>query len=268
MIETRTVIANGTEISFQLHRKKVKNINLSVKHNGTVYVSASPSISLKDIDALIIKHADFILKAHEKFLAEHDNTSQSSKYLTGEQLTILGESHTLEITEIPRTEAEHAKIEDCVLHLYVHDPDDTQKKESLIHSLLSQMLNEIINTAIPIFQKEMNALLQNHPVPHACPNVRNSQQRSILYPIESPTLTIRKMKSLWGSCMPRKNKITFNWYLIQTPKHCIEYVILHELCHFVYQNHSKEFYQFLGQIMPDHLAYRKELKSYATFLRQ
>lgn len=48
-----------------------------------------------------------------------------------------------------------------------------------------------------------------------------------------------------------RNKVTFNLNLIKTPMYCIEYVVLHELAHFEYQNHSKNFYKFVEKFMPD-----------------
>ena len=59
------------------------------------------------------------------------------------------------------------------------------------------------------------------------------------------------MKSRWGSCIPSRNKVIFNLNLIKTPMCCIEYVVLHELSHLKYQNHSKNFYNFISIFMPD-----------------
>jgi predicted metal-dependent hydrolase len=78
-----------------------------------------------------------------------------------------------------------------------------------------------------------------------------------LYPVigkhgvEKPRFCIRKMRTLWGSSSPRRNTITLNFYLLQARRPCIEYVALHELSHFLYPNHSGEFYDFLTLHMPD-----------------
>lgn len=65
-----------------------------------------------------------------------------------------------------------------------------------------------------------------------------------------PPLRLMRMKTQWGSCSP-KGVIYLNPALIRAPRHCIEYVILHELCHLVEHNHSKRFYQLLTQNMSD-----------------
>lgn len=79
------------------------------------------------------------------------------------------------------------------------------------------------------------------------------------YNINRPEICIRKMKTLWGSCTPDKCKITLNEYLLKADIRCIQYVILHELTHLIYPNHSKEFYNFLTIQMPDRKERKKEL---------
>lgn len=72
-----------------------------------------------------------------------------------------------------------------------------------------------------------------------------------------PEITIRKMKSRWGSCFTTKHKISFNLALIHLEKDLIDYVILHELCHFLQANHSPLFYQEIAKRMPD---YKKRIQ--------
>ena len=71
------------------------------------------------------------------------------------------------------------------------------------------------------------------------------------YGVSLPSIQIRKMKTLWGSCSSNRNVITFNQYLIKAKPACIDYVVLHEMVHFLYPNHSRQFYDFLSIYMPD-----------------
>jgi len=71
------------------------------------------------------------------------------------------------------------------------------------------------------------------------------------YDVPEPKLTIREMTSRWGSCQPKRGIITLNKRLIETPRSCIEYVIMHEFIHFRQPNHSKAFYELLSTLMPD-----------------
>lgn len=66
-----------------------------------------------------------------------------------------------------------------------------------------------------------------------------------------PKICIRKMRSCWGSCIPSKQKVTFNSLLVEKPLESIEYVVVHEFSHYLHPDHSKAFYRFVEQILPD-----------------
>lgn len=65
-----------------------------------------------------------------------------------------------------------------------------------------------------------------------------------------PEITVRKMRRRWGSCSS-KGDVTLNLWLIKMPVECIDYVIIHELCHLYAFHHGKEFYRLLADILPD-----------------
>ena len=70
------------------------------------------------------------------------------------------------------------------------------------------------------------------------------------------------MTSCWGVCHPKKGSITLNRRLLEMPAGCIEYVVLHELAHFVHPNHSRAFYSLLTEWMPDWRERKGELEKY------
>ena len=79
-----------------------------------------------------------------------------------------------------------------------------------------------------------------------------------------PTLVIKKSVSRWGCCYYNKNQIMLNIALIHVPLILIEYVIYHELVHFLYPNHSKEFHNELKKYVSDEVKRRKYLKNYSV----
>jgi predicted metal-dependent hydrolase len=84
-----------------------------------------------------------------------------------------------------------------------------------------------------------------------------------------PKLQISKMDSRWGACAPAKEKIIINVNLVQTPRECIEYIILHEILHFKYPQHDLPFYSTLSRIMPDWKKRSSELDNdYSFVLKQ
>lgn len=64
-------------------------------------------------------------------------------------------------------------------------------------------------------------------------------------------LVYRNMSSRWGSCQPSTGKVCINTRLALYPPECLEYVVLHELCHFLVPNHGSEFKALLDRLMPD-----------------
>ncbi|TMS59809.1 M48 family metallopeptidase [Imbroritus primus] len=76
---------------------------------------------------------------------------------------------------------------------------------------------------------------------------------------EKPRLSVREMRSRWGSLSP-SGQMTLNSRLVQAPRPCIEYVIVHELCHLAHRDHSQEFYLLLGQVMSDWQARKQRLE--------
>lgn len=72
-------------------------------------------------------------------------------------------------------------------------------------------------------------------------------------------LHIRKMEKRWGSCT-KDGVITLNLHLIKAPKRCIEYVIIHELCHLIHHKHDTRFYQLLNSKMPNWKHWKEKLE--------
>jgi hypothetical protein len=77
----------------------------------------------------------------------------------------------------------------------------------------------------------------------------------------SSELKFRKMKRRWGSCSKAKKSILLNTELIKAPVECIDYVIVHELCHLKIANHSKDFYALLGVCLPNWKKWKDELEN-------
>ncbi len=94
--------------------------------------------------------------------------------------------------------------------------------------------------ALSLFQEHLETCYQNfsRKIPH-------------------PTLRIRKMKSRWGVCNTKTHVITLNLELITKDIHCLDYVIMHELSHLVEANHSKRFWEVVGENCQDYKKYRK-----------
>lgn len=77
--------------------------------------------------------------------------------------------------------------------------------------------------------------------------------------IEQPEIIVKKMSTIWGSCSRKKGRIYLNYYLYKASRPCIEYVILHELTHFMYPRHNQDFKDFISIYIPDWSERKKQL---------
>lgn len=78
--------------------------------------------------------------------------------------------------------------------------------------------------------------------------------------IPYPKLKIRNMKTRWGVCNIRDNSVTLNSKLIEYDLEKLDYVIIHELSHFIHFNHSKQFWNLVSKYQPNYKQIRKEMK--------
>ena len=223
---------NG-QISVQIIRKNIKNVHLKVFRSLEVVLSVPMTVPSDWIDSFLKNHVEWIDDQITKYkkASGYNNLSSirsgSSTQLLGKDVRIYKEA-SLE----NRIELDEKKV--C---MFLKDISD----EDLAQRLFDEWWR---NKAVEIFQFEMEKLYQ---------------KIFKKYGLDQPHIWVRKMKTLWGSCTPNKNKITLNEYLLKADIRCIQYVILHELAHLLYPNHSKEFYDFLTIHMPDWKERKKQL---------
>ena len=224
-IQKRTISADGSQILYELERKNVKNLNLHVRRDGTVYVSANRLVPVEQVDAFLESKIGFILNARKRFAEQAQYRPQPKQYVSGETFYIQGRGLRLQVVQAAKDQISSDGVH---LYLQVRDPMDFEKKKRMVSRFIDQqcrqVFGEIVAEVYPIFQK---------------------------YGVAMPTLRIRDMETRWGSCLAKKGIITLNKRLLEAPRYCIEYVVTHEFCHFIYPNHSKQYYAFLTMLMPD-----------------
>ena len=217
----RTIQCGDKVLTYELCRKKVKNINLRIRSDGSVTVSASPSVSVKSIEDFILSKADYILSAIDKLSDREERYPRLSEFADGEKFSIFGEQVTLHIEKGKKS----VTYDKSVLCIKCHD-------ESSCKKIATEWLNAYCRETVEKICREYYPHFKEY-----CPVF--------------PTLRFRKMTSRWGSCQTRNKVITFNYDLIRAPLPFVEYVVLHELAHFVEPNHSSRFYSVVSRLMPD-----------------
>lgn len=224
-ITTRTVCLGEQSLTYSLERKAVKNLNLHVRKDGSVYVSANSRVPAKMVDEFLVSKEQFILNAQKRFREQAEMKPQPKQYVSGETFYIQGRDLRLKVSQATKD-----RVCSDGIHIFLEtkDPSDFAKKQRMVEKFIDQQcrdtFNEIASEIYPIFQK---------------------------YGVSMPTLRIRTMDTRWGSCLAKKGIVTLNKRLLEAPRNCIEYVVMHEFCHFIHPNHSKQFYAFLTMLMPD-----------------
>ncbi|GAB2323717.1 SprT family zinc-dependent metalloprotease [Alkalibacterium sp. m-11] len=219
---------NDQEINFEVERKNVKNININVKPDSTIKISAKGSVPLDFIKEVVKKKAPWILNQMKEFEQAQPERASERDYTSGESYKYLGKQYRLRVKEVENKSKVGVKYFRGFLYLYVIDTTDLLKKKQLLDEWYKARANlifvEAFNKVYPKIEK---------------------------YDISKPLIQSRKMKTRWGSALVDKKTIHLNIELIKAPKSCIEYVILHELIHFKYNDHSSKFYEMLYTLMPD-----------------
>lgn len=225
------------------HLTKRAKISLSLTPEHTLKIRAPKRTSHQYIITILEKHGDWIVQQINR---QHVKQEQSHylQFIQSESHLFLGQSYTLDI------------IESSLLKPNIEIVDQTLK--ITIRQNTPQKIAYLLNSwyrfqAIDLFSKRL-LLIQ--------PSIS-----WINWEKQPPLLRIKKMTSRWGSYIHRKPRIiTLNQHLVKAPLNCIDYVIIHELCHEIEPNHSKNFYTLLSQIMPDWKIWQSQLQQKSALL--
>ena len=208
----------------ELERKAVKNINIRVRPDGTVYVSANSRVPLSEIERVISSHAALILRAVER-CERRAEASKAKRFVDGDKLTIFGTEKLLYV-KLGKTNSVAETAKEVILT--VKDANDTELKKRVLsewlHVRCAQTVTALCKMINPVFSR---------------------------YGVSFPQIKFRQMRSRWGSCAPAKHIVTFNYALVAAPIQCVEYVAAHEFCHFLHPDHSPAFHACLTAVMPD-----------------
>jgi hypothetical protein len=223
-MEKEIVFYGKNKIEFFIKRKNVKNINLTVTPDEKVIVSANDKVSIEYLKDFIKRKSKWI-HSNLKYFNANQQIKTEKNYISGETFKYLGRQYRLKLIE---SDFEEIKFLQGYICLYVTDKTDLSKKKNLINKWYKEKSENIFNEILKKVFKELK-----------------------YDDINFPKIRIRNMKKRWGSFLKEKNEIFLNFELIKASKYCIEYVILHELLHYKYENHDKNFYNMMTMIMPD-----------------
>ncbi|TBH76272.1 M48 family metallopeptidase [Aquirufa nivalisilvae] len=226
---TSSIQFGSKTINFRLEYSNRKSLGITVTPEMEVLVKAPIDISMEIVKEKIRKKAPWIFKQQSFFLSFQPKTPHR-KYLSGETHLYLGKQYRL---QIQIGELESVKLKGKFLEVTVSEK-----------SRAKDLLNEwYLQHARKTFHKIALPLIDNFKK----------------HKVEPSAIVLRNMPTRWGSCTPN-GKIILNPELIKAPKACIEYVIIHELCHLIYHDHTQKFFDLQTKEMKDWEKWKMKLE--------
>ena len=210
-------------ITIQLHRKNIKNMYLRVlPPEGEVVISAPYRLPYEEIINFVNYRKEWILKKQELIL--NNNIQGPLKYKTGEKHYLWGVEYELQLVSKEELKKIHVDYNENIIYL----PVPKRSKKETREKLLNELYRSELKKAIP-------------PVLEKC---------SVIVGKTPSEVKVRNMKN-WGNCRYKDKRITLNLKLAKKDPICLEYVMIHELCHLIEFNHGKNFKKLMDKFCPN-----------------
>ncbi len=232
---------------YTLKRSKRKSVAIIIERNGKVLVKAPSWLPLYRIDKFVQEKADWIKRKQEE-VASMEQIETAHSYETGDTFLFDGQEYTLIIVQEDRNGSTVEKDSAGQKILVSGHDMEPQKVRLVLEGFYRKQAEEVFRDRV----KYWHFVLEQH--------TKNGDR------IELGKIAVRNQKTRWGSCSSKGN-INFNWRLLMAPGKVLDYVVVHELCHLVYMNHSGAFWGLVEELLPDYGERRRWLKENSRLLR-
>lgn len=222
-------ILDDLNIPYIIKKGKYKRIIIGYYHQSTLTIKLPINMPYNKLDKFIEDNINWIISKQPKGYFKNVTYENKEMYL------FLGKEYEFSIFL-----SKYSQIEllNNKMIIYTNDLNSLKIRKIVSEWRLKQaemIFQEVLNKCF----KEMSHYLNKYPL-----------------------LEIKRYKSRWGCCYPKKNKIILNVSVVNLPIDLIEYVVYHELAHFVYLNHSKEFHELLAKFVKNEKKIKKQMMQY------
>jgi len=208
-----------------------KTMSLAILGDGTIVVRAPTKIGEGQINKFVSQKQDWIVAKLAKI---KNNQSKYSDVINYQKYLLYGNKYDLAMADVNKVEASNSS------------------QAILIPNKIEQ--DKVIAALYQFYKKKSKEVLTK----------RLLYIKSLMR-IEPKSISLSNSKGRWGACNSR-GKITLNWRVIMLPPNCIDYVIVHELCHLIEMNHSSRFWNLVQTFMSNYQDNRQQLKEYGFLL--
>lgn len=218
-----------------------RKVRIKVHPDGRVVATAPEDATDSAIHDAVQKRARWIWQGLQDFAKQTDDVLTKG-YISGETQFYLGRRYVLKVITDPMQDST-VKLARGKLNVTLgQELTDKEARATQVKTLIEDWY---VARAYAIFAERINAML-----PKAS------------WVAGVPDFKVMTMQKQWGSCSAKGN-LMLNRHLIKAPKDCIDYVILHELCHIKIHNHSEQFWRLLTQVLPEWKAVKAKLDGMA-----
>jgi predicted metal-dependent hydrolase len=232
MKQTGQIQYGDKPIAYSLELSTRRTLSITVQPDLSVQVKAPAEAKREEIERRLLKRAGWIVR-QQAFFSSFRPLTPPRTYQNGETHLYLGRQYRLRLIAADKDSVRLQRG-----FLIVSSPDPANK--SKIAGLVQKWYRERAKEKLPLYLRQVLG-------------------RFLAFSLPAPKLELRKMDKRWGSCT-RAGKILLNPDLIRAPKGCIEYVLVHELCHLLEPNHGPDFYDLQSRVMPDWLKWKERLE--------
>ena len=220
-------------IDFDVVHTERQTLGIHVHPSRRVEVRAPLDAEPETVRDRVRRRARWILR-HQRRFASLVQPPTEKEYRSGETHRYLGRQYRLKIIPIGEDQSEGAskpgervRLAGRYFEVYTAKPDDPAHTRSLLEQWYRRKAERHLRERFA----------------QGCARMKK-------YGITAAPVMIRKMNKRWGSCTPA-GRVILNPRLILAPTACIDYIIMHELCHLKHPHHGPAFYEFLSRVMPD-----------------
>lgn len=233
----RDEIAYGEHvIIFDVVRAKRTTLGIHVYPSGDVEVRAPLDAQASDVRARVHRRAGWIVR-HQRRFSELVQSRPPKEYLNGETHRYLGRQYRLKVVPSADHRENGVRLVGRYFEVRTSQPDEPSHTQDLLERW---------------YRRRADVRLRER-FKQGCVVMER-------YGIAQPPLGIRSMDKRWGSCTA-SGRILLNPRLVLAPTSCIDYVVIHELCHLRHPHHGRIFYDLLSRAMPDWEARQAALRS-------
>jgi len=230
-MNTESIEIRVSGLAVQIVRKDIKNLHLGVyPPNGRVRVAAPLSVNDDAVRLAVIGKMGWIKKRQARFAAQPRQTER--EMVSGESHYVQGRRYRLQVVE-HNGPASVCLKNNATLELRVRPETGREKREAVLHRWYRRQLREQIPALITKWEPQIG--------------------------VSVAEWGIKKMKTRWGTCNSNVRRIWLNLELAKKPTSCIEYILVHEMVHFLERHHNERFRELMDRFIPQWRLYRDEL---------